>query len=208
VSGDLANLLVVFDWNGTVMDDTRRAAHSTNTVLTARSRPTLNLEQFRAGFILPLRNWMLDLGIDAADVESAENEWNEAMLVAASPRAGAFEALSELYARGAVLGVASAAAAGTVRSDVERAGLTDLLTFVAAGVADKSTFLRAQRHRRARAVYVGDTAYDMRSARAAGYVAVAITGGYQSEIALTAAEPDHIIADLNELTTVLSTVTA
>lgn len=207
MSSDFTDVLVVFDWNGTVMDDARRATHSTNSVLTSRSRPPVDLDQFRADFTLPLRDWLLNLGIDASDVERAESEWNDAMLVEASPRSGALQALTVLHDRGAVLGVASAAAAGTVAGDIERAGLTELLDFVATGVTDKSTFLRGQRDRRTRAMYVGDTAYDMRSARAAGYRAVAITGGYQSEQSLAAAQPDHIITDLSELAIILSTVT-
>ncbi|MGV9866303.1 HAD family hydrolase [Rhodococcus koreensis] len=93
-------------------------------------------------------------------------------------------AIFRLHARGAVLGVASAAGEATVTADLRRAGLADLLTFVATGVTDNAAFLHAHRGDRDRAVYVGDTADDINSARSAGYRAVAITGGYQSASAL------------------------
>lgn len=201
---DLNDCLIVFDWNGTIMDDSERAARATNTVLTARGQRSLDIDEFRATFTLPLREWLTDLGVASTDAAAAENEWNAAMEAEAPVRPAARSVLVELRGRGARLGVASAAGAAAVQSDVRRAGLGDVLDFVATGVADKAAFLRSRREERARALYVGDTAYDMHSARTAGYRAVAITGGYQSAALLAAAKPDAVVADLGELCTLAS----
>jgi phosphoglycolate phosphatase-like HAD superfamily hydrolase len=55
------------------------------------------------------------------------------------------------------------------------------------------------------AYYVGDTAYDMVSAREAGYVPISIGGGYQHPDRLAAAGADHHLDSFEELLAVLHT---
>lgn len=196
----LDDTMVVFDWNGTIMSDLRRAVCATNRVLTARGIGPLTEHEFQDGFHLPLRGWLAGLGVGAAAAPEAEREWNAALsTVPARPRAEALDVLAELVERGAVTGVVSAASTEAVRADVDASGMAGLFRQVAGGVDDKARHLAALRHHRERAFYVGDTEYDVASARTAGFVAVAVTGGYRPAEVLERAGADVVIASLREL---------
>ncbi|WP_433170578.1 HAD hydrolase-like protein [Actinoallomurus sp. CA-150999] len=102
--------------------------------------------------------------------------------------------------------VVSAASAAAVRADMTALGLTSLWDFTAFGVTRKDTMLRRRATGQEHTVYVGDTEYDIHSARAAGCVAVGIPSGYCSASRLTAAGVDHLITDFSQLTTLLTTL--
>ncbi|MCX6467652.1 MAG: HAD hydrolase-like protein [Pseudonocardiales bacterium] len=198
----LDDTLVVFDWNGTIMCDLRRAVGATNAVLTARGLASLSARQFQDGFALPLAGWLDGLGI--ADAGRAEDEWNAALAEApAAPRAEAAAVLTELVRRGALTGVVSAAGPAAVEADVAAAGLAGLLGSVTGGVDDKAAHLAGLRGLRRRAVYVGDTEYDVVSALRAGFEAVAVTGGYRPAAALRGTGADAVIDSLGGLLVVL-----
>jgi len=55
-----------------------------------------------------------------------------------------------------------------------------------------------------RAAYVGDTDYDVSCARRAGYLAVALAGGYQHRGRLRTVRPDAVVDSLAELPALLA----
>jgi phosphoglycolate phosphatase len=197
-TADLHDTLVLFDWNGTVTDDTERAVRATNTVLGERGLPPLTGGAFRTGWKLPLRDFLRGLG--AADPDHAEQRWNQAMAAEPAPaRPDAHELLTTLRARGARLGVISAAGHDAVSADLQRTGLAGLFDVVTTGCAAKTAALKRERPTRSAAFYVGDTEYDIFCARAAGYRAIGLTGGYRPAEALRRARPDALITRLGEL---------
>ncbi|NQX28353.1 HAD family hydrolase [Microbacteriaceae bacterium VKM Ac-2854] len=194
--------MVLFDWNGTVVLDADRARDALNAVLVARQRPALSHAGFAREFSLPMAAMFDRLG--AGDVFEAEQEWNAHMAARASvARAGAHEALRRLADGGAYLGVVSAAARSSVEYDLDSLGFEVAWAALEAPTTDKLAVLRRYRGERARAVYVGDTAYDMVCARTAGYLAVAVAGGYTPVDALRAAGADHVISSLLDLPALL-----
>jgi phosphoglycolate phosphatase-like HAD superfamily hydrolase len=64
--------------------------------------------------------------------------------------------------------------------------------------------LRDRRGLARRAYYVGDTAYDIRSALAAGYVPIGVADGYTSVPRLRAAGATAIATDLREIIDIVS----
>lgn len=200
---DLADTLVLFDWNGTVVADTDRAVRATNAVLAERGLAALTGDEFRSRWVLPMRAFLRALGAD--DTQAAEQSWNRALGSEPAPlRPHAHRTLDTLRAHGARLGVISAAGAQAVEADLRDTGLRDRFDVVIAGCPDKTEALLDQRSTRLRACYVGDTEYDIRSAHAAGYLAVAITGGYRPADVLTAVRPDAVVDRLDELLGVLA----
>ncbi|WP_018637736.1 HAD family hydrolase [Parafrankia elaeagni] len=196
----LAGLVVVFDWNGTIMDDAERARAATATVLRRRGRPGLTADEFAAAFRLPLSEFMHGLGITPADAAQAEREWNAHLAAHPAPaRPHAADALDALRRHGARLGVLSAASADPVRTDLVAAGLADRFDFVETAVADKPGRLSAHRRGHPLGVYVGDTAYDIRSGHRAGCLAIGVSGGYQRAGALLTAGADALVSDLADL---------
>ena len=190
--------LVLFDWNGTVMDDVARAAAAANQAV-APYGLTLTAEEFQAGFTLPLRTWLSDVGVPHDSTAQAADRWNRAMEVAAPARASARQTIGSLRELGAVTGVVTAAAPGSVRADLDSNDFDGMFDYLCTDVDDKVECLRSLRHVGEQAVYVGDTAYDIVSAKSAGFTAVSIGGGYQCSATLAEAQPDHHIEDLADL---------
>lgn len=195
---DLSDTLVLFDWNGTLIADTDRAVRATNAVLTERGLPALTDDEFRSRWVLPMRAFLHGLGADDAD--AAERRWNRALAAEPAPlRPGTHDMLDLLRSQGARTGVVSAAARHAVEADLRHTGLHDRFDVVIAGCAAKTEALLDQRPVRPHAYYIGDTEYDIRSAHAAGYLAVAVTGGYRPAEALAAVRPDAVVDHLDRL---------
>ncbi|MGO2750134.1 MAG: HAD family hydrolase [Pseudoclavibacter sp.] len=205
VAGQSTAPMIVFDWNGTIVLDAERARNALNWVLASHGAADLDRAAFSTSFKLPMSVMFDDLGLPASAAEDAERSWNERMTTAETElRAGAASALAELHAEGVWLGVVSAAAAEAVAFDRVTLGVPEVWSSVLAPATDKTAILRALRHTRRVAYYVGDTVYDMTCARLAGYIPVAVTGGYASEDALRNAGADHVITSLAELHAVLA----
>lgn len=194
--------LVLFDWNGTVVLDSERARSALNDVLTARDLTPLDAAGFGREFHLPMAQMFHRLG--ATDTVDAEAEWNAAMAATTAPMRDGRDVLPALRDRGVRLGIVSAADAISVRADLARLELEDLWHTVDAPVRDKLAVLRHRRGGERVAVYVGDTEYDMRCAREAGYVAVAVSDGYRPVEALREAGADHVVTSLAELLPLVS----
>jgi phosphoglycolate phosphatase len=200
VAAAAADTMVLFDWNGTVVLDGDRARDALNAVLGRRGLGLLDEVQFANRFRLPMGEMFEELGVATGALLTAEAEWNAHMASETTRlRAGAVDALDRLAADGAWLGVVSAAALEAVDFDRASLGVPEVWRSVEAPVVDKVAALAAHRHERERAFYVGDTAYDMRSAIEAGYVPIGVAGGYAPVDVLHAAGARHVIEDLGEL---------
>ena len=145
---------------------------------------------------LPLLDWFSAVGVPDEHTADTAAHWNRAMEVEAPARDSALETILAPRASGAVTGVVTAAAPGSVLADLRANGLEGMFDHVHTDVADKAGCLRSLRHLGGAAFYVGDTGYDITSARAAGYTTVSIDGGYQHPTVLAGARPDHHIDDL------------
>ncbi|WP_158603049.1 HAD family hydrolase [Jiangella rhizosphaerae] len=200
-----SDLLVLFDWNGTLADDAERAREATNTVLRTRGLPELTAAAFAGSFRLPMTAFMAAIGVDPADLAGAVADWNTQM--ARRPprlRTGAAALLRRLRAGGALVGVVSAAGAQAVRADLRACRLAADLDIVVTDAADKGDALHRHRGLRTHAAYVGDTEYDLECAHAAGFLPIGVTGGYRPAAALADAGPAALIDDLADLYDVLT----
>ncbi|MGZ0712684.1 HAD family hydrolase (plasmid) [Coraliomargarita sp. W4R53] len=194
--------VVLFDWNGTVVLDAERARIALNDVLDAHGIEALSGQRFTEEFHLPMRDMFQRLGI-ARTVE-AEAAWNRGMVQRVARMRTGESSLRMIRDAGVRLGVVSAAGHVSVATDMERLALGDVWDFVDAPAADKLAVLQVRRGTEDSAYYVGDTAYDMQCARAAGYVPVGVTDGYSSVDMLRAAGAVHIIESFAELVPLLN----
>ncbi|HET8936252.1 MAG TPA: HAD-IA family hydrolase [Polyangiales bacterium] len=120
------------------------------------------------------------------------------------PCPGMAPALAALRARGVGLGILTS----NNRENVERFlehHPTLQFDFISggSGLFDKHTVLQSLLSARGLALadtcYVGDEVRDVEAARVLGMRAVAVTWGFSSSQLLAACNPDHLIADPNEL---------
>ena len=135
-----ARLLVLFDWNGTVMDDLDRAVTATNDAVAGRG------DRWTRAHIPELVH-VADEELAPRDrnrnseVDGVEARWNTVMESPAPVRDGAADMLAELRRHGVVTGVVTAADAAVVHNDLERNGLAGVFDHVRASVADKAECL-------------------------------------------------------------------
>ena len=201
---DLSDTMVLFDWNGTIVLDADRAQNALNEVLLSRGLPSLDQQAFTTRFKLPMAAMFTDLGVAEREVETAEDEWNQAMASAVTAlRDGVRATLLHMARAGALLRVLSAASTEAVRFDQTSLDVPAVFATVEAPVTDKLERLLSHRAERSRAYYVGDTAYDMRCAVAAGYSAIGVSGGYAPVAVLWEAGATRVIGDLSELGPIL-----
>lgn len=200
--GTLHTYLVV-DWNGTVMSDVERAVLATNEVLKDYDLAPLNVLAFRESFTLPMSEWLTDLGVPEEFLDTAEAKWNEGMQNPAPMREGAADLIRELKNSGTTLGVVTAANQRSLDFDIEAAELQGVFDVLRSSAANKAQSLSELRKEKCRYVYVGDTTYDVLSARSAGYETVAISGGYQSNARLRTASPDHFAYNFEDLRSIV-----
>ena len=198
---DSAIAMIVCDWNGTLIDDRDRACNATNRVLTGLGREPLDAPEFQAAFRLPLRAFFAALGIEAALLDQSVRAWN--LFVSEerprlSPGVRAF--LTEATRAGVSVGVVSALDEVVVRADAAALRIDRSLAFVQGGVRDKAEAIRTlvdSAH--AAVIYIGDTEYDIESARSGGAIAVAFSGGYRPAPALVLAGASAVIDSFAEL---------
>ena len=195
--------VVLFDWNGTLVDDTTRALVATNVVLTELElAPLAGEPEFRDRFTLPLDHWMAGLGVPHQAIRHGIDRWNTEMSLRPAPaRRGAAPLLERLHASGYSTGVISAASTAAVRDDARALGLIDLLDHIEGDATPKRAAISEliSDTPPGRAFYVGDTEYDITEALAAGATAIGISTGYRPAAALTAAGAHHMCDELDEL---------
>jgi phosphoglycolate phosphatase len=196
----LPHAQIVFDWNGTILDDAERTLAALNAVLANLGRDQLDDSTFRRAFRLPLEAMLADLGLAPHEIGPAVTSWYEGIETREAPLSpGAAETIHALQERGTPAGIISAASAISVERDAIRLGIRDKLAFLRPEAASKEGALRETIASDRSVVYVGDSEYDMIEATAAGAIPVGYAGGYRPAEALLAAGAVAVVSDLRAL---------
>lgn len=185
---------IIWDWNGTLLDDVQACADAINVLLSRRSMPAITLEQYLNVFAFPVRNYYLKLGFDFTrdrwDDVAVEYHEAYARTSAASPlRPGTPAALDLLKARGIGISVLSAcefqllkrmmAQRGVLEQFEHVYGLSDL--FAHSKLDLGHALLQQGGLSREDTLLVGDTTHDHEVAQALGISCLLMSGGHQAE---------------------------
>lgn len=205
--------LVVFDWDGTLIDSIGAIVDCTYAMLDELGLPALERER-----ILALIGRGLDESVDTLAPEGDEairrrivdtysRLWFAEYHARGQLIAGARETIDHLAASGSLLAVATAKSRRGLVSDLERTGVADL--FHASRTPNES---RPKPHpdmlleildelgvRPREALMVGDSVHDLDMSRNAGVPAVAVASGAQSEASLRRATPLTCLDSVAEL---------
>lgn len=184
---------VIWDWNGTLLDDAWLCIEVMNELLSARRLPTLEAARYQALFGFPVRDYYGRLGFDfshepfervgAAFIAAYQRRHHECRL-----QAGADEALAALAARGIGCSVLSASEQSRLESQADRLGvrrcfvrMSGLDDCYAGGKLENGRRLLARLGLDPREVLlVGDTDHDWEVARDLDVDCVLIPSGHQS----------------------------
>ncbi len=164
---------IIFDWNGTLVDDAWVFVDVLNQLLVPRGLNKITLKEYRGKFCFPIKSFYKQLGVDVSDESFDQlekefvNEYDKRMF---RPELfdGVLVVLEKLINRGIGLSILSASNEVVLLKLVEHYALTKYFDFVV-GVNNYGASGKIERGRRLvkilnldeqKIVLVGDTDYD------------------------------------------------
>ncbi|WP_342710195.1 HAD hydrolase-like protein [Bradyrhizobium sp. B124] len=213
---------IVFDWNGTLLDDASAVLEAINAVLIRFSRAAIDMHRFREEFELPLSAIFRKLDVADDEVDAVLGNDNaifhdtyEPLASRTALRKGAKHLLLAARRQSIPTIILSNHIVEQIRVQIRRLGIETYVTTVLAFESRASQFRSMSKEDRlrqymqvndlspARTVIVGDMEVETEIARNLGLISVSITGGFVSEARLRAAQPDYIVHDHHELVPIL-----
>ena len=181
---------VIWDWNGTLLDDADLSISVVNEILRRRQLRELNRQRYADTFDFPVREYYVRLGIPADEfpVEGGRFIAEYDRRVEEAPlREGALELLRDLGARGIECSVLSAARTESIEAVLESRQLRELFSevvgldnqYAEGKVAAGRAWLERRGLDVSSAVMVGDTTHDYEVAAAIGVRCILLESGHQ-----------------------------
>jgi phosphoglycolate phosphatase len=202
---------IVWDWNGTLLDDLDSCLEIANELFEERGVAALSREQYRTIFDFPVRLYYERAGLRLDELQfralSAEFcERFEQRLARMTLFSRASALVQALAARGTLQLVLSNSEHGSLTRQVERWGLSAVFaavqgrsdTFATGKVEAGRTLLARSGVNEARAVLIGDTLHDAEVAAQLGMDCVLVAAGHQSAERLATAHC-RVVASLDLL---------
>ena len=202
---------VIWDWNGTLLNDVQACADAINILLARRRLPAVSLQQYLDIFDFPVRDYYLRLGFDFTrdNWDSVAIEYHEAYAktsLGAPLRIGTEVALNTLGNAGVGVSVLSACELGLLKRMMEERGIIQyfehiygLTNLYAASKLDLGhTLLNNTGLSRSDTIMIGDTTHDYEVAQAMGIPCLLMSGGHQAAWKLTSLGCP-LVADLNDV---------
>lgn len=203
--------IIIWDWNGTLLNDAETCLNTMNEMLLRRKMPELTLDLYKEVFGFPVIDYYQKIGFDFSK-ESFEslsvefiNAYNQAL--GSAPLAiNAEKVMSYFTHAGKENIIISAMKSDMLKKSVAEKGIggffTDILGIENIYAASKSKLARDYVKRRSLKVsdivLIGDTTHDFEVARDIGCRCILVADGHQSEERLrtTGAEIIPVLTDL------------
>lgn len=184
---------VIWDWNGTILDDVDLCVRVINRLKAARGQAPITAERYRGVFRFPVEEYYKDVGFDFSRETFREvgREWMdgyEKEKYTCALRAGVKEALERVSSSGAGQSVLSAYSQDFLTEAVGHYGLAGYFTrlrgldniYAPSKVALGKALMAELGYGKGETLMVGDTEHDLETARAIGADCVLLAGGHQS----------------------------
>ena len=216
--------LIVFDWNGTLLADTRASWQAGNACLKFYGANPISLATYRDIFTFPILHFYKKLDLSVDDVLACKDEANtifqsdyEARAANARTRQCARSLLQWLKDHGMTSMILSNYVTDKIKPHLSRLGIEEYFAHISAHNCDGTTILHsttkaerlaafmAKRRFKPQDTYIiGDTTEEPQIARALGLTSIGITDGYISRPRLAKAKPDHIVSRLDGVIEILN----
>ncbi|GGI31273.1 MULTISPECIES: HAD family hydrolase [Bradyrhizobium] len=214
--------VLVFDWNGTLLDDTYALLQTTNAILDRFGHATIDMSTFREHCDVPLSLLYRSLGMSQDEVATVDRDGSaifhdtyEPLAGKADLREGARRVLELAHQEAASSIIVSNHIVDPLRSQLRRLGIDDYINDVLA-FENRTTqyksmskgerlrlYMQKNNLKPASTFIIGDMPVETDIARNLGLVSISITGGFVSESRLRAARPDYTINNHHELLPIL-----
>lgn len=197
---------VVWDFNGTLLDDLQACLDALNVILKSYHLPPISREDYRERFGFPVVNFYTSLGLHPKsdyDWEALAESFHMRYLFSRHLKLqpGAREALAYFQHHGIRQGILSALEQGILEMQLKQFGLLEPLSFICGSRNyDGASKLDAARKLALEApvVLIGDTLHDAEVAQQLGWHCILCSAGHQTPERL-AATGCPIIPSLTEI---------
>ncbi|MCL2105241.1 MAG: HAD family hydrolase [Kiritimatiellaeota bacterium] len=201
---------LIWDWNGTLLDDTLASVNAINTMLARRGLACIDVPYYREVFGFPVIDFYRTINFPLAreDWDCVAREFHDLFLQEPSMRLqdGAREALERIRRRGLPQSILSASEQGILDRMLDgfgiRAYFTDVFGVDNLHGASKLELGRGLLRKLAlppeHILLIGDTLHDAEVARALGVHCVLVAQGHQSAPRLEQSGMP-VVADLNQV---------
>lgn len=210
--------LVVFDWNGVLLADTRACWDADNKVIKTFGGKAITLKQFRDTWRIPGLDFLVQHGCRREYLEKNVKSLADTFKKAYEPRAakcrtrqGArklLEGLSENSIRSVIL---SNHTLESISGHLKRLKIEKYFSAVLANEHQANPMKRRNKKEKLEkylkqngiksetAIIIGDSTEEIEIGKELGLATVAITNGFYSTARLKAAKPDYLIHNLGEV---------
>lgn len=214
--------LAVFDWNGTLFDDTPATHIATNACLRNFGRPEIDVATMQETFSFPLIHFYERMGVSADDYLARAEEEGNVFIEAYEPAAlectimdGATDLLEWLNACGVHCMILSNHLQPLLDADVARLGLDGYMRHIS-GNTEKATltqglskqirleaYMKEHGFTADKAFIIGDSHEEPEVAKRLGLLGISIAGGLLSPARLEKYKKDYVIEKLAEVRPIL-----
>ncbi len=207
--------LVAFDWNGTLLSDTKPVVDADNMVLKKLGLPPITVSQFRDIFAVPLAEYYAACGVGrelylkrSREVEGWFHAAYEERAKRVRTRSGARQLLHWLEERKIASVIFSNHTYEGIHFQLQRLDIAQYFSEVLArdihnGPVEKrikgpklEAYIEAHNYKKSEVLIVADGIEEIEIAKTLGISCATITGGYTSAARLKGASPDFLIHSL------------
>jgi phosphoglycolate phosphatase len=208
--------IIIWDWNGTLLNDVDVCVNTLNLSLVKRNLPELSIDFYRSIFTFPVIDYYKLAGFEFQDepfekvaVEFMENYRKNILSASLHPQA--FKVLEHFMQKGVEQHVLSAMEQGLLEKLLRYFQIDHYFRYIqgvsddcATGKNNVAQYLVDKLPSRKQEIcLVGDTLHDLEVARQTGIRCILYGGGHQSYQRLSSASP-YVIHDLDELPEIIS----
>lgn len=203
---------VIWDWNGTILDDSKLCAEIINNILAKRNLPPITLEEYRQKFTFPVIDYYKAVGLDVSgnNFEIMSHEFiddYESNKLNCNLFPGAKELLEHFKKHNITQSVLSAYSQHTLEEVINHFGLSNyfiklvgLNNIYAASKLDNGIkWIKELNINPKEVLMIGDTLHDYEVANEMGIDCVLFSGGHQAKEKLEAANIAVIMSHLQLL---------
>ncbi|MEA4832005.1 Phosphoglycolate phosphatase [bioreactor metagenome] len=189
---------IIWDFNGTILDDTDAAIKSENTLLNRRNMPLIkNREHYHSIFRFPIKEYYRSLGHDVSpeSYDMLAREWVKEYLEnsLSSPLCPGVKEALELFATMKLpQTVISMTESGMLQKQIKSLGISQYFTDVVGldNILAESKLIIAEQWaakvKPESPLFIGDTTHDLETARIIGADCALVANGHQSRETLLA----------------------
>jgi len=214
--------LAVFDWNGTLYDDTPATLIATNACLNSFGRPSIDMHTMQETFVFPLIHFYEKMGVSADDYLAYAERESTVFLDAyeeakqnCTIMEGAIDLLEWLQSHDVHTMILSNHIQAKLDEDVAHLGITQYMRHVS-GNETKATitqglskqirieaYMKEHGFSPEQAFIIGDSHEEPELAKRLGMLGISIAGGLLSAARLEKYKADYIVQKLHEVRPIL-----